>query len=134
MKTRIVTLLLAVCASIGLVAQDGKGTKILVFRNSGEINVFNSDSISKVELSVFDADSVEHSDYVSHVFYHMSRQPMVIPLTDIDSVAFGVRNIIEPKKGVRKLSDEEAEGISSFDGEILAYDSRLKLTAGEIVY
>lgn len=105
-----------------------------MFRNTGEINIFNSDSISKVELSVFDSDSIQHDNFVTQVFQHKNSSFTAIPLEEIDSVAFGYRNIIEPKKGVRRLTDEEAEAILSFDGETILYDSRLILNAGETVY
>lgn len=134
MKHSVIALLVALISTMGICAQDTDGSKILVFRNTGEINIFNSDSISKVELSVFDADSIAHDEFVSQVFHHKNTSTVTIPLAEIDSVAFGYRNIIEPKKGVRRLSDQEAEAISSFDGETLLYDSRLTLTAGETVY
>lgn len=134
MKHSILTMLIAAISILGLYAQESEGSKILVFRNTGEINIFNSDSISKVELSVFDADSIAHEEFVSQVFHHKDSSTVAIPLAEIDSVAFGYRNIIEPKKGVRRLTDEEAEAIISFDGETLIYNSRLNLKEGEIVY
>ncbi len=134
MRTSIITALIAILSTLGLYAQDREGSKILVFRNTGEINIFNSDSISKVELSVFDTDSIAHDEFVSQVFHQKNSSFMTIPLAEIDSVAFGYRNYIEPKKGVRRLTDEEAEAITSFDGENILYDSRLILQAGEIIY
>lgn len=134
MRHSIIALLIAAISTLGINAQNTEGSKILVFRNTGEINIFNSDSISKVELSVFDADSIEHEEFVAQVFHHKNNAAVSIPIAEIDSVAFGYRNIIEPKPGVRRLTDEEAEAISYFDGETLRYDSRLILKAGEIVY
>lgn len=134
MKQAIMSMLIAVISAIGLLAQETGDSKILVFRNTGEINIFNSDSISKVELSVFDTDSIQHDDFVTQVFHLKNSLFMAVPLTEIDSVAFGYRNIIEPKKGVRRLTDEEAKAISSFDGETIIYDSRLSLVSGETIY
>ncbi len=134
MRHLIITALISIISVFSLYAQDGEGSKILVFRNTGEINILNSDSISKVELSVFDTDSIAHDEFVTQVFHHKNSSFMAIPLAEIDSVAFGYRNYIEPKKGVRRLTDDEANAISSFDGETILYDSRLTLQAGEIVY
>lgn len=134
MKHSIIALLVAAISTLGIFAQDTKGPKILVFRNTGEINIFNSDSISKVELSCFDTDSIQHDEFVSQVFHYKNSSSVAVPIAEIDSVAFGYRNVIEPKKGVRRLTDEEAEAISSFDGETIIFDSRLSLTTGETVY
>lgn len=134
MRHFILTLLIATISALGLYGQEIGGSKILIFRNTGEINIFNSDSISKVELSIYDTDSIAHDEFVSQVFHHKNNKVVAIPLAEIDSVAFGYRNIIEPKKGVRRLTDEEVEAISYFDGETLRYDSRLILKEGEIVY
>lgn len=134
MRHSILTLLIATIGALGLYAQESEGSKILVFRNTGEINIFNSDSISKIELSVYDTDSIQHDDFVTQVFHHKNSSFMSIPLEEIDSVAFGYRNIIEPKKGVRRLTDEEAQAIISFDGENILYDSRLSMNEGEFVY
>lgn len=134
MKAKIVMILMALCVGLGLTAQDDVKGRILIFRNTGEINILRSDSIAKVELSVFDADSVEHTEFVSQVFHYKNNKAMVVPLAEIDSVAFGLRNIIEPKKGVRRLTDEEAGCISSFNGETIEHTNGLSLSAGEYVY
>lgn len=134
MKHSLIALLIAAISALGTYAQDTEGSKILVFRNTGEITIFNSDSIAKVELSVFDSDSIAHDEFISQVFHYKNSSSVAIPIAEIDSVAFGYRNIIEPKKGVRRLTDEEAEAISSFNGETIIYDSRLSLAPGETIY
>lgn len=135
MRSRILYIvLLALTGIFGTNAENGLGTKMLVFRNTGEINVFNTGEISKIELSSFDKDSIEHEDFVSQVFYQNDSVFTAVPIAEIDSVAFGVRNIIEPKHGVRKLTDEEADCIQSFAEDKITYGQGLTLTKGEIVY
>lgn len=119
---------------MSVVAQNNLGTKILVFRNTGEINVFHTNEISRIELSTFDNDSIEHEDFVTQVFYKNDSIFTSVPIIEIDSVAFGVRNIVEPKLAARRLTDEEVLKIKMFDDEKIRYSSGLNLEKGEIVY
>ena len=116
------------------IAQDTSDTKILVFRNTGEINVFHTNEISHIQLSTFDNDSIEHEDFVTQVFYKNDSVFTSVPIVEIDSVAFGVRNIIEPKLATRRLTDVEASKIKLFDNEMITYSSDLKLEKGEIIF
>lgn len=135
MNKRIIYLILMLFFGIiGALSQNYNGSKILVFRNTGEINVFNTSEISKIELSNFDRDSIEHNDFVSQIFYQNDSIFTSIPISEIDSVSFGTRNIIEPKYGVKKLSDEEASSIFIFDEESISYGNNLSLSNGDIVY
>lgn len=135
MKTYITFIIL--CLSSFLVAahaSNGSGTKILVFRTSGEIDVFNTDEISRIELSRFDRDSVEHQDYVSQAFFRSDATCTIIPIAEMDSVVFGERNIIETKAHVRRLTAEEVSAIQKIDENSIMYTSGLKLNPYETIY
>lgn len=134
MKKHIIIILALLSGILPLTAQNGTGTKILVFRNNGEISAFNTSDISKIELSCFDNDSTEHADFVTQVFHRSDNSFTMIPISEIDSVAFGVRNYIEPKLGVRKLTDEEAAAISFFNHNSIKYSPHLSLQKDETVY
>lgn len=134
MRKYVILILSMFIGIVQLQAQNESGTKILVFRNNGEINSFNTSDISKIELSYFDNDSTEHEDFVSQVFHKCDDSFIMIPIAEIDSVAFGDRNIIEPLNGVRKLSDEEAAAISFFNPSQIEYNTPLSLQADEVVY
>ena len=62
----------------------------------------------------------------------------MIPIADIDSVAFGSRNTVRAKNNVRRLTDSEADAIEMFDDTKLQYKegtaSSLIVKAGEKVY
>lgn len=137
-KRFIAAAIAAIAVMSSLTAQTIDDTKILVFRKSGVTNVFHSNTLKGIELSHFDADSVEHAEIVSQAFRRTDGTSMLIPIADIDSVAFGARDIITPKPGVRRLTQEEAEVITKFDGTHLYYKdatpASLMVRAGETVY
>lgn len=139
MKVRAL-FLSAALAGVALLAgaTTGLHKQILVFRNNGTTDMFYADRINSIELSRFDADSLYHAEYVSQVFREHTGKTVVIPIAEIDSVVFGSRNIIEPKEGVRKLTDEEVSAITDFNPESITYRSagfpRLSLIAGELIY
>ncbi len=105
-KRFIAAAIAAIAVMSSLTAQTIDDTKILVFRKSGVTNVFHSNTLKGIELSHFDADSVEHAEIVSQAFRRTDGTSMLIPIADIDSVAFGARDIITPKPGVRRLTQE----------------------------
>ena len=93
MKQAILTLLLAVLGFANVAAQTD-GEQVLVFRNTGDINLFYSSEIDSIVVSDYDADSVLHDAPVSQVFYTKDTI-MLVTLAEIDSVAFGIRNTME---------------------------------------
>lgn len=137
-KTLIITALISLAFGYMTAQSASESRQILVFRNTGEINVLQSGEISKIELSRFDNSDVEHDEYVSQIFYRNDDTRLVVPLSEIDSVAFGVRNFVVPKPQMRRLTDDEASAISSFDGVSIRYAqntaSSLIVKAGEYVY
>lgn len=90
--------------------------QVLVFRNTGEVNLLYSNEIDSIVHSPFDCDSVEHPTFVSQVFYTKDTT-LVVPIEEIDSVAFGARNSMEYRADVRRLHEEPvATYILRFDG------------------
>lgn len=139
MKRRLLSsVIIFVFVAVSLFAQSNEHKQILVFRKCGITNIFYSDKLSKIELSKFDSDSVEHNEIVSQVFFRKDDTSVVIPIADIDSVAFGSRNTVRAKNNVRRLTDSEADAIEMFDDTKLQYKegtaSSLIVKAGEKVY
>lgn len=138
MKNITIALCFIISAFTSAFASSSTHEPILIFRTNGVIDLLYSDEVSKIELSKFDADSIEHEDYVSQVFYLTSDSTLRVSIEEIDSVAFGARTSIKPKKNVRRITDEEANAITKFTETSLHYASgtptSLIVTAGETVY
>ncbi len=79
--------------------------QVLVFRKTGEVNLFYTNTLDSVTCSCLDADSVLHEDVVSQVFWSQDTV-MVVPLAEIDSIAIGERNVMEFHKDVKELTRE----------------------------
>lgn len=117
---RMLFLICAVAATVALHAQSDE-EQVLVFRHSGEVNLFYASRLDSITLSVYDADSVLHDGVVSQVF-HSQDTTMFVPIAEIDSVAFGSRNAIEMHPGVKELTAEtDLPWILRFDGESIFY-------------
>lgn len=97
-------------------------SQVLVFRKDGEVNLFYGEEIDSMVLSKMDADSVEHEDYVSQVFYAKDTVA-VIPIAEIDSVAFGSRNVMEFRDGVVVIDEEHRSYITSYNINSMIYKS-----------
>lgn len=119
MKRKVILLLIAISTFFVASAQD-RGEQVLVFRNTGEINLFYSNQLDSIVLSKYDADSILHEDNVSQVFYDADTT-MVIPISEIDSVAFGSRNEIKLYDGVRIIDDDDFEYIIRCEGNTIYY-------------
>lgn len=95
--------------------------QVLVFRKTGEVNLFYTNTLDSVTCSCLDADSVLHEDVVSQVFWSQDTV-MVVPMAEIDSIAIGERNVMEFHKDVRKLTREtDLPWIIRFDGQSIYY-------------
>ena len=98
-----IIVLFAITLLCGNVYAQTENDQLLVFRNTGEVNLLYSNEIDSVVCSVYDKDSVVHDEFVTQVFYTQDTT-LVVPIAEIDSVAFGSRNIVEYKDNVRLLS------------------------------
>ena len=103
-----------------LFAQE-EAEQVLVFRNTGEVNLFYTSELDSIALSAYDKDSVLHDEMVSQLFY-ANDTVVSIPIAEIDSVAFGSRNVMEMRSGVKELTkDIDLPWIIRFDGESIYY-------------
>lgn len=119
-------LLLMVCilAFNKAVAEEGDN-QILVFLKNGEVKLFFDNKLEGIEASCFDSDSIKHEEVVSQVFCNLDGSKTLIPVADIDSVAFGNHNIVDIIPDVHIIDETELEFIVRFDKEnnILYYKS-----------
>ncbi len=107
--------------------------QVLVFHNSGEVNLFYTDSIQSI--------SIENNDSLGlcQVFQTHGYIKRAIPIAEIDSVAFGSRNKMEIKSNVRILKDDvDIPFIKSYNGESFVYlpsaPSSVLPKAGELLF
>lgn len=118
--TRIIILLIILAAAMTQpIKAQSDDEQVLVFRNTGEVNLFFTSEIDSIVMSCYDADSVMHDRPVSQVF-HTADTALVVPVNEIDSVAFGSRNTMEFREGVRQITADSI-WISDFDGNIIHY-------------
>lgn len=118
---RILIIILAACV-FSTSANDMAHEQILVFRNSGEVNLFYSDEIKSIECCKVDSSGIIHEDVVCQRFI-LQDTTIVIPINEIDSVAFGERNQIIPKADARKILNAETKYLIRYDGENLYYST-----------
>lgn len=118
-------------------AADITPQQVLVFRNTGEINLFYSDEIKSIETVFADAEG-NLTDEATGQRFVFEDHSIYIPISEIDSVAIGPRNIIDPKKGVRRLTDQEVALMESFNGESIRYKAGTPISSipstGERIY
>ena len=110
----------AITLLCGNVYAQTENDQLLIFRNTGEVNLLYSNEIDSVVCSVYDKDSVTHDEFVTQVFYTPDTT-LVVPIAEIDSVAFGSRNIVEYKDNVRLLSAKDISYIIRYDGSVIYY-------------
>lgn len=117
---KLLTLFLSLIALLPIYAQTERGEQVLVFRNTGEVNLFFSEQLDSIVYSRLDTANVEHENIVSQIFYSLDTA-IVIPINEIDSVAFGSRNETVFKKEVRQLNDVDCQWIIKYDGSNIFY-------------
>ena len=76
---KLLILLLLLIALLPIQAQTERGEQVLVFRSTGEVNLFFSEQLDSIVYSRLDTDSVEHENIVSQIFYSPDTA-IVIPL------------------------------------------------------
>lgn len=94
--------------------------QVLVFRNTGEVNLLYNSKIDSIVCSRLDADSVMHDNVVTQVFY-TADTALVVPMAEIDSVTFGCRNETVVKDGVRMMTATDSTWIIRYDGDNVYY-------------
>ena len=118
-------MILATAFALGSFAQED--TQILVFRNTGEVNLFYSSELDSIFCSPFDTLGIEHETNVSQVFYTKD-SAYVIPISEIDSVTFGSRNEIVYKPEVKILSAADTIWIIRVENDIVYFKSNTPAT------
>ena len=111
MRRRLIILIALLTTMVGLWAQtDDDGSQIPVFRNTGEVNLFYSNEL----------DSITTND-TAQVF-HGKDTTLVVPYSELDSVAVGSRNEAFFHDGVKRLTNAgDFPWIIRFDGESIFY-------------
>ena len=112
-------LMLCGMTQLAVSAQDETG-QILVFRNTGEVNLLYAQEVDSIVFSAYDKDSVLHDDFVSQVFYAQDTT-LVVPVAEIDSVAFGNRNAAVFQPQGRALTADDLAYIVRYDGNNIYY-------------
>ena len=100
-------------------AQDDSG-QVLIFRNTGEINLLFASEIDSIVCSSVKTENSNDEVVPSQLFYTKDTT-LVVPVSEIDSVAFGSRNAIEPKENVRMMASEDSLWITGYDGDYVYY-------------
>ena len=123
MKTIIrYMLMVVVMAAVGCNAAMAQSDdeQVLVFRNTGEINLLYASEIDSIVCSRMDADSIMYDEVVTQRFY-TTDTTLVVPIAEIDSVAFGSRNATVTKEGVRMMTSADSLWITRYDGDNVYY-------------
>lgn len=122
---RSIFMILATAFALGSFAQED--TQILVFRNTGEVNLFYSSELDSIFCSPLDTLGIEHETNVSQVFYTKD-SAYVIPIAEIDSVTFGSRNEIVYKPEVKILNAADTIWIIRVENDIVYFKSNTPAT------
>lgn len=110
MKQLLTTVILLNIALNAQAQESNNSEQLLVFRNTGIVNLFFTNEVDSI-LSTDD----------SQIFYTKDTI-LIVPYTEIDSVAIGNRNIKEIKNDVYELTDErDLTWIIRTDGNSLYY-------------
>lgn len=116
---RLLLLIAAILQLMTIAAESDH--RLFIFRNNGEVYVFNTAELKSVECSRYDADSVLHAVPVSQCFI-TERRSVFVPLAEIDSVKFDVPDIIVPKATSMRINDADLPYIKSYTGTEIVYD------------
>lgn len=135
MKKAYLLLLLSALAITALAEDDTK--QVLVFRNTGEINLFYESSLDSIVTSRMDTTGTIQDTIFSQIFYAKDTT-MLIPIHEIDSVVFGNRNAIEFKSGVRILDENDLSWIIRAEATAVYYKLNTPATilpkVGQVVF
>ena len=117
---RLFLILGLICNILWGFARD-ESTQILIFRNTGEVNLLYSEKLDSIVFSRMAPDSVWYDSIVSQIFYSVDTA-LIVPIAEIDSVAFGPHNVIELKKNVINLKENQLiDYVIRYDGEYVYF-------------
>lgn len=120
LRKKLMLLLAAMLLGTVTAAAQTDDEQVLVFRNTGEVNLLYASEIDSIVCSRMDADSVMHDNVVAQVFY-TADTALVVPVAEIDSVTFGSRNSMAVKVGVRMMTAADSTWIIRYDGDNIYY-------------
>ena len=116
---RVMIIFAALIGAMSTFAAD-ENDQLLVFRNTGEVNLFYASEVDSIVCSYMDADSIVYDVLVSQVFYAKDTT-LYVPIEEIDSVTYGCRNAVEYKKDAMAIDATHLEWIESYDGTYIHY-------------
>lgn len=116
---QFLTIILILIGILPVMSQN-EDEQVLVFRNTGEVNLFYSAEIDSIVCSHFDNDNVWHEEYVSQVFYAKDTT-LLVPLAEVDSVCFGNRNEVVFHSGVHQISEPDIEWLIRYEDNHLFF-------------
>lgn len=116
---RIISFFACLLLFFGIRAQE---VPVLIFLKDGKVEFVDSKKLLKIETvnKYQDENSTEKVQIQSFV---LNDTVFNIPITEIDSVAFGNRKIIAMKPQVRRIDESELPFIESFNGQEIVYKS-----------
>lgn len=101
MKKFLTTIIIALAAQCGLLAQTGSDGAFYVYRTDGRFNVFHDADVDSITYSRYDAEGVLHDEWQTQLV-HSRGIVTAIPLSTIDSVSF-----VAPKAGTTGIDYAE---------------------------
>lgn len=111
--------LYSILASISLLTVSGLHVsaqsvdeQVLIFRNTGEVNLLYHSQIDSITMQNIDSAGVIYDEPIAQLFY-TTDTVLYVPISEIDSVCFGNRNEVEFKRDVRILDDSDIAWILS---------------------
>lgn len=116
---KILILFAALMGMMSAFAAD-ENDQLLIFRNTGEVNLFYASEVDSIVCSYMDADSIMYDVLVSQVFYAKDTT-LYVPIEEIDSVTYGCRNAMEYKEDAMAIDAAHLEWIESYDGTYIHY-------------
>lgn len=114
---KLLILLLTLTTAMAVWAE---ASQVLVFRKSGEVNIFYTDRLERVENTNVDADGISRDEVCAQRFVSADTT-VIIPIADIDSVAFNGRDAIKAKAGVHEILPAHLPYITAFDGNAVTF-------------
>lgn len=124
---RLLILITVIASCFAGYSQENGRQQILIFRNTGEVNLLFSDEIKSIECSSEDKDG-NICDHVVSQRFILADTVLIVPIAEIDSVAFGERNKILPKSTARRLDEQDFEFITKVDDNTIVYKSNTPAT------